>query len=249
MDFKYENFEFGIDKLAMKGMLFVAVSGAHAYGWASEDSDLDIRQVWFPDIAQAVSVFFKAKTKSWTNTNMDFVSYPISSYLGLLAKGNGNIIENLFQEKLYQKRKMVKELQTIVLENLHVGILKHYWGYSVSLFKDAQNKSRVKRYGIDKLLLCRYRVLLAGLILEEQHKIVYNLEEQYKYRETENCLQLLETYKNKGETPPRERTDAMIELADLHRKLERIIKTAKLPPSHVGAPTVQLERWLIKYYQ
>ena len=249
MDFKYENFEFWIDKLAMKGMLFIAVSGAHAYGWAREDSDLDIRQVWFPDLAQAVSVFFKAKTKSWTNDSIDFMSYPISSYLGLLAKGNGNIAENLFQEKIYGKKRLVRELQKIVLENLHTGFLKHYWGYSISLFKDAQNKARVIKYGIDKLLLCRYRVLLAGLIVEEHREIVYNLQEQHKYLETENCLELLETYKNEGKTPPRERTDAMIELADLHRKLEKTIETTNLPSNHVGAPTVQLERWLTKYYQ
>jgi len=254
MEFKYQGFEFTIDKLALKGMLFVAVSGAHAYGWARDDSDLDVRQVWFPDVAQAVSPFFKAKTLMWTTQNIDrmtydFVSYPISEYLHLVAKGNGNIIENLFQEKVWENKQLVSELQEIVIANLHKGLLQHYLGYSLSLAKDMGNPSRIKRYGLDKLLLCRYRVLLAGLILEQKHKIVYNLEDQAKLRKTENCLPLLNQYKNKVVEITGLRSDAMNEVIDLHEELEHVIENSKLPDSKIGAPIVQLDRWLVKYYK
>jgi len=44
--FEYDGFEFCTQFL--NSTLFVAVSGAHAYGWRTPTSDLDIRKVWFP---------------------------------------------------------------------------------------------------------------------------------------------------------------------------------------------------------
>lgn len=111
------------------------------------------------------------------------------------------------------------------------------------------NPSRIKRYGLDKLLLCRYRVLFAGLIFEEKHEVVYNLEEQMKHRESENCLLLLNEYKSKKTRITGLRGDAMGELIDLHNELSNRIEQTQLPNTHIGAPTVELERWLTKYYQ
>jgi len=171
---------------------------------------------------------------------VDFVSYPIADYLRLLAKGNGNIIENLFEPKLYQNERLVNELQKIILESLHKGILKHYLGYSVSLKKDMENPSRLQRYGLDKLILCRYRVLLAGLLVEKRKEIIYNLNEQHKFIKTDFCSDILTHYLLHSDASKPLLTNAQEELEKLCDALKRVITQSTLPSSF---PTIQLEQF------
>jgi predicted nucleotidyltransferase len=175
MKFTFDKFTFDIDKLFLKFSLFIVISGSHAYGWNTDASDLDVRHVFAPDIKQALSIFYKCRTKQHKEKHdegiIEFTTYPIQPFLGLLAKGNGNVLDNLFeatgppQPVIYADKPKVAQLQKIVLSHLHKGFLMHCTGYDIHLKKDMENETRLERYGREKLLLNRYKILLEGLIL------------------------------------------------------------------------------------
>ena len=248
--FKFEGFDFMVDNAYLKHCLLIAISGAHSYGWATPKSDLDIRMVWVPDLAQAVSPFFPGKPKSWSETfedkSIDFAEYPLNHYLRLLCKGNVNAVENLFEPHLFSDAKLVETLQKIVLSHQHQGAVASYLGYAESLFKDMVNPTRLAKYSLTKLLLQAYRVLLGGLCYC-QNKILFSLQKQSKVLQTEHCLSLLELYL-KDSVPPQDLvSQAKLELASLKQSLTQAKQS--LPTAELGDPMIELDHWAAGLYQ
>ena len=227
-------------------LLFVAVSGAHSYGWARDDSDLDVRFVWMPDLTQALSVIHRGRTRQFTQKGVDYAFYPVHEFLRLLVKGNGNCLENLFQKKLYQNEELVQQVQQVTIDNLHVAFLKHYLGYSTSLLKDMENETRLKRYGIEKLLLCSYRVLQAGLILAREKKVVYTLQEQVWHDFHNNSVELLGFYLVNEKPSKQLLSDAKDDIAKLRSELEKEIETCTWLKMF---PSVVYDQLLVDYYK
>jgi len=226
--------------------LFIAVSGSHAYGWARDDADLDIRLVWIPSLKQALSVKYRGHTVESKNGPIDLTTTPLYHFLRLLVKGNGNSLENLFQEKLSARSVLVKELQELALENVHVGFLKHYRGYYESLKKDMANPTRCKKYGIQKLILSAYRVLKAGIILGNYKMVCYNLQEQDKHHPSTHYRDILYDYKNQTPSTNYSMVAAKNELEKLDSLLKTIIDNCgwfKMFPS------VVFDNWIYQYYK
>lgn len=178
----------------MTDVIFIAESGASTYGWAKEDSDLDLRLVWAPNWKLAVGLNRKQKGKQTLKLALDITKYTVHHYLALLSKGNGNCLENLFQPKIFEDKRAIKELQQLCLENLHVGYLKHWLGYSKSLMKDRKVEARIEKRGKLKPLLDCYRVLNSGIILATKERVVWNLQEQLKILPSDTATAILNLY-------------------------------------------------------
>jgi len=228
----------------------MAVSGAHSYGWATDNSDLDVREVWMPTLQQALSVCFRGKPKEckpvFSSGNIDFVSYPIRSFLGLLVKGNGNCLENLYQPKLSEYKQYVNELKQLTMENLHKGFLKHYLGYSVGLMKDMTNKTRLEHYGFCKLALGAYRVLYAGLTLVRNREVVYNVREHFKRYTTTYGEHILDMYYEDTNPVQSLRVKVENELIYLQKELQSEIDKCDW---YNMFPSIVYDRWLVKHYE
>jgi len=168
-----------IPEINKKKTLFVAISGADSFGWKKPDSDLDLIYVKFSDLSKVISPFFSPRTTQRITGKLDEHFYPVEKYLGLLVEGNCNVLDNLFEPKLYQRTRLVKSLQKIVINNLHVGFIDHCLGYSKHLKKDLSNPVRIAKYGKPKLLLNRYRIVLQGFTLTSlgYNRIQYNLRD------------------------------------------------------------------------
>jgi len=231
-----------------------------AYGWDTEKSDLDVRRVFFPDIKQALSVFYSCKTKQHREKTeagiIDFTAYPIQNFIRLLAKGNGNALDNLFEAtgppypKLLIPEMKVAQLQKLVLENLHQGFLMHCTGYDLHLKKDLENETRLRRYGERKLLLNRYKILLEGLILAGFRKVVYNLRQQHEFIETKHCLALLENYQSGKSIFHKEINVGEVyqEVEQLHSQLVEARIQSKWPTQRESTIDINLEHWLVNQY-
>lgn len=248
---KYKNFEFQfLDP--EDSVLFMAVSGAHSYGWLTPESDLDIRYVHVPPLKNVLSFYKSLNTVQWkekTKGVVDIASYPIQKFFRLLCKGNGNLLENLFQPHIIEKQRFVRELKRIVLQNLHIGYLKHFYGYATNLLKDMENPSRVESYGIEKLILCCYRVLLAGLILQEYKMPTYCLGEQHTLFPTMYCDSILDNYVQGEKIPTKLKVAAVYELLSLQRDLGYITYDDPTFPS-LNKTDLQdkLEEFLLSQY-
>jgi len=246
---KYLDYEFLMDKAVLQDSLYIVVSGSHAYGWSTLNSDLDLRRVFYPTVRQALSVLFRCKNNFYKDESngkiVECTEYPIQNFILLLSKGNGNVLDNLFQASnddlcIVRKDEEVKELQQIVLDEIHDGFRKHFLGYDVSLQKDLSNESRLTKYGKEKLLLNRYRLLLEGIILCEHREVVYNLPRQMKYIDTKYCEDLLNSYLE-GKKFHRH-NDCISEIEELRKRLESLQL-----PSYSALPHC-LDTWLIDKY-
>ena len=245
MDIKYEGFELEI--VDPCSCLFACISGAHSFGWVTPKSDLDVRFVIFTPIGQLISPFFKHHTQARMENNIDITEYPIDHYLQLLAKGNGNAVDNLFEPKLTEQKEAVQSLQEIVKANIHKGFIGHCLGYSLHIKKDFDIPSRLEKYGIEKLLLCRYRVLLQGMNLF-QGQIEHNLPKLLKNWPTLHAQTILIAYTNSVPVAP-EILDAAIEETDrLHVGLSEALNKSSLPSFHQSNIVVCLDRWIKQQY-
>jgi len=251
MEFEYKNFKIDFDKAFIKSCLMISVSGAHAYGWATAESDIDVISVWMPDISQVLSIQFRGQNKEEkievdNKKTMDYKSYPLYNFMRLIIKGSGNAIENLFQDKLYSRDYLVKELQDIVMKNLHSKFLGHYDRYyEKTLKKDMLNYTRLEKYGIQKLILNSYRVLRTGIILAEKKTLIYNIIDQDKYFSNNLCLNILSDYVFDLTTNITILAKARKEINQLSLLLKEKIKECdwyKIFPSNI------LDSWLKKYY-
>ncbi|RLF03882.1 MAG: hypothetical protein DRJ60_07900 [Thermoprotei archaeon] len=247
--FKYLDYKFYFDKIVFKDSLFIVVSGSHAYGWNTENSDLDLVRVFYPTVRQALSVMFRCKNNhfkdKFNNKIVDCTEYPIQNFISLLSKGNGNVLDNLFQSSnnelcIIRQDKEVKELQKIVIDELHDGFRKHFLGYDMSLKKDLSNESRLEKYGMNKLLLSRYRLLQEGIILCEHKEVVYNLLKQMEYIDTKYCEDLLNSYIESRKFYRYK--NCIVEIEELRQKLESLQL-----PKYSGLPYC-LDTWLIDKY-
>jgi len=252
--FKVRNNEFDLGaysgKKYINSVLFASLSGSDAYGWSKEDSDIDIRLVWIPNLSQALSVRYRGNNKESkieleNGIIVDLTKLPLYRFLGLLIKGNGNSLENLFQDKLISKDKLIKELQQLTLENLHIKFLKHFIGYYDSLKKDMNIPSRLEKYGIQKLLLNSYRVLRAGIILAEHREVVYNLDVQEEYLPAPFWNKIREDYLNSKESYYLFTKHAKAKLEFLEKDLANLIKSSKW---YKEFPTIVFDGWLKDYY-
>lgn len=229
----------------MTDVLFIAKSGADEYGWAKTDSDVDLRLVWVPPWKLAVSMKMREKAKEVQHLRIDYTAYSIHHFLGQLVKGNGNRLENLFQNKIFEDKEAVAELQKMAMENLHLGYLKHWLGYSNGIKKDMKNPARLEKYGMPKLILDAYRVLLAGIILAKEKQVVYHLPSQGRLYLTNFADYVLHEYLLHGSLSPLLEKDAQDEIDTLQAKLQFLIDNSTWP-KRIGLS--RFDQWLIDYY-
>lgn len=257
MRFNYDKFNFNFwDSKYKNDLLFIAVSGSHAYGWTRKDSDLDIKMVWIPKILQALSIRNRGRIKEgelFTSKKhkVEYTNYPLHHFLGQLAKGNGNALENLFQEKLICKDKEVKEIQELTMENLHTGFLKHYKGYSGNIIADMENPNRKEKFGETKGFLAAYRVISSGLILHRHREVIYNVRKQLEYIPMDFIEDFLNIYLEGKEISNRKGywktfKASKDKLFSLRNELKEEIDNSKW---YDIFPIIVFDRWIYDYFQ
>ncbi|MBI5367984.1 MAG: nucleotidyltransferase domain-containing protein [Planctomycetes bacterium] len=156
-------------------LLFVTVSGAHLYGFASPDSDYDLRGVHLLPARTALGLDPGRETIEVSalrdGLELDLVTHDAKKFFLLLLKKNGYVLEQLFSPLvLYAapEHAELKELGRGCVTRFHHH---HYLGFyetSWRLFEKEQ-PHRVKP------LLYVYRVLLTGIHLMRTGEVEANL--------------------------------------------------------------------------
>src|SRR5215469_14329646 len=80
-------------------LIFATVSGAHLYGFASSDSDWDLRGVHVLPAKEMMGLFPVRDTVEVSTDKeieLDLVTHDIQKFFGLLLKSNGYVLEQLY---------------------------------------------------------------------------------------------------------------------------------------------------------
>src|SRR3984957_5783663 len=80
-------------------LLFATISGAHLYGFASPDSDYDLRGVHVLPLREVVGLDIGPETievsRNDDGLDLDLVTHDARKFFGLLLKKNGYVLEQV----------------------------------------------------------------------------------------------------------------------------------------------------------
>lgn len=122
---------------AARRHVVVAVSGAHAYGFPSPDSDVDLKAVHAVP-ARAVLGLRRADASAEKmliveGVELDYSSNELREVLSGVLKGNGNYIERFLSGYVMEADPALAELQPLVAGALCSKVHAHYRGFASQL--------------------------------------------------------------------------------------------------------------------
>jgi len=155
-------------------LLFATVSGAHLYGFASADSDWDLRGVHVLPAQEVVGLLPLQETIEVSRDEeieLDLVTHDIRKFFTLLLRPNGYVLEQLLSPIVVQtspEHEELKQLVPLLLTKFHAH---HYIGFANNQW-ELFRKEAAPRV---KPLLYTFRVLLTGIHLMTENQVEANL--------------------------------------------------------------------------
>lgn len=155
------------EESARREHVVVYLSGAHAYGFPSPDSDLDLKAIHVVDTSALVGLdLVRAPTVDRAevidDVEIDYTSNELGPVLAGILDGNGNFLERVFGRMVVQTSPLLEELRPIVRRSLSRRVHRHYRGFGQNQLLGFQRKPTAKK------LLYVLRTTLTGIHLLEE---------------------------------------------------------------------------------
>jgi len=130
--------------------LVIYLSGAHAYGFPSPDSDLDLKCVHVAPTGDLVGLAPVAdstdRMEIIDGVELDYGSNELAPVLRGAVKGNGNFLERLFGELvLGGEPELLVEARAVVAPTLSQRVARHYSGFATSQLRAFDERPTAKR--------------------------------------------------------------------------------------------------------
>jgi uncharacterized protein len=156
-------------------LMFATVSGAHLYGFPSEDSDYDLRGIHLLPLADVVGLGAVRETVEkegvYDGIEIDLVTHDIHKFFGLMLKKNGYVLEQVFSPLVVHETPEYEELRDIATRCVTRHHVHHYLGFAATQWKLFQKDSSQRV----KPLLYVFRVLLTGIHLMQTGQVQADL--------------------------------------------------------------------------
>jgi len=143
--------------------IFATISGAHLYGFASPDSDVDLRGAFLLPARALLGLHPPAETISIddkTTVELDWVAHDIRKFARMMTNHNGYVLEQLFSPLIVVTTPAHAELLELGRECVTRPTVRHYQG-----FARGRRKRLAEPEPTVKHLLYAYRVYLSGIHL------------------------------------------------------------------------------------
>ena len=112
-------------------LLYAVESGSRAWGFASPDSDYDIRFIYKHDLDYYLSLWEQPDTIEFmTEDNLDGSGWDLRKTVRLLAKSNASLLEWIFSPVVYYENEaFMQQIRTLAKDCFSpVACLHHYLG-------------------------------------------------------------------------------------------------------------------------
>lgn len=155
-------------------LVFATVSGAHLYGFASPDSDWDLRACHASPMESFIGLRPDGPDEHRSmlrdgNFELDLVSTEVGKFAGLLLKRNGYVLEQVLSPIVIVTGEEHEELMALARRCPTVHHAHHYLGFLAGQVREAERKGTVKA-----LLYC-LRVAMSGIWLMRTGEVDANL--------------------------------------------------------------------------
>ena len=151
----------------------VYLSGAHAYGFPSPDSDLDLKAIHIAKTDELLGfeppspTFDRAEVID--GVEIDYTSNELAHALSGMLAGNGNFVERVLGSLAMQSSPLLDELRPIVKRTLSRRVHKHYRGFAQNQLRFAEAEPTAKK------LLYVLRTAMTGVHLLETGELETDL--------------------------------------------------------------------------
>lgn len=231
---------------ARRRHLVIALSGAHAYGFPSPDSDLDLKAIHVDPTTALIGLGLGTphvdRMEVIDGVEIDYTSNEIRPVLIGVLQGNGNYIERILGVLQPHRAPELDELRPLVKRALSKRIFRHYVGFATSQLKAAEQAGAG---ATAKKLLYVLRTALTGAHALRTGEIVIDVRELLDADGFGAARELIEA-KRAGETIALSEESGVRWREDVKRALGVLVaahERSALPEEPAGA--ADLSAWLI----
>lgn len=219
-------------------LLFVTVSGAHLYGFASADSDYDLRGAHITPTRDMLRLSppratYEVMDKSGP-VEMDLVTHDIHKFFRMLLNRNGYVLEQIFSPIVVQARPELEELKDIAAR----CITRHHRHHFRSFAQNQWHRVMGAAGPTVKGLLYTYRPLMAGIYLMEERTVESNLRtlnERFGLSFIDDLIAAKVAGAEKGAAPP-------IDVEFHHEQFDRLAARLEEASEQSGLPEMPQAR-------
>lgn len=232
------------EQVRLRETVVVALSGAHAYGFPSPDSDLDLKAIHVDPSRRFLGLRPTStpieRIEIVDGVELDYSSHELGMVLAGVLKGNGNFIERILGRLLLVTSPALAELQPLVQASLSQRVHRHYRGFAHNQRNEAEKTHRAKK------VLYVLRTTLTGAHLLRTGELVTDLTvlaPRYDFDATE-----LLTAKSRAEKQPltdEAYTRACVDMDRAFVTLDSAVAAATIPPAPPAEAEAALEAWLV----
>ncbi len=169
--------------------VFATISGAHLYGFASPDSDVDLRGAFLLSAKELLSIHPPKETitiEDNSTIELDWVAHDLRKFAKMMVSHNGYVMEQLYSPLVVVTTKLHEELMELGMGCITRPMVRHYQGFARGRRKRLHEPEPTVKH-----LLYAYRVYLSGIHLMETGGIEANLtslNEAYRLREIDELV-------------------------------------------------------------
>lgn len=190
------------EECAKRRHLVVALSGSHAYGFPSPDSDLDLKSVHVEPTSSLLGLKPPKPSASrleWVEgVEIDYTSNELAGFLAGLVAGNGNYLERLLGPYLYARTPELEALAGLARGAVSKRYFHHYRGFATGQRNDMMGERTPVTI---KRVLYALRTSLTGAHLLAHGELVTDLGELARLEGFDDALDLI-ARKREGEKTP-----------------------------------------------
>lgn len=165
-----------LERVAASGPppVFATISGAHLYGFASPDSDVDLRGAFLLPAREVLGLHPPPETITLVDDSqveLDWVAHDVRKFARLLTNHNGYVLEQLYSPLVVITSPAHEELMALAKGCVTRPTVKHYQGFARGRRQRLSEPNPTVKH-----LLYAYRVLLSGIHLMRTGEVVANLQ-------------------------------------------------------------------------
>jgi predicted nucleotidyltransferase len=232
------------EESAAREHVVVYLSGAHAYGFPSRDSDLDLKAIHIAPTRAMLGLSSPPPTHDRMGfvdgVEIDYTSNELGHAIAGILRGNGNFIERVLGQTIVKDGALRSELAPLVQRSLSRRVAQHYRGFAHNQRAELERTPTVKK------LLYVLRTTLTGIHLLGTSELITDVRETAPAHGVPDVERLIER-KRAGERsslPATERDAWQTTIDSLFTRLDEARDRSPLPDEPTN--TAELEAWLIE---
>jgi predicted nucleotidyltransferase len=136
------------EESARREHVVIYLSGAHAYGFPSPDSDLDLKCVHLAPTAEFLGLgrppVAVDRAEVLDGIELDYTSHELGQVLHGILKGNGNYLERVLGDCVLEESPLLAALRPLAQRALSTRVWRHYAGFASQQLAEATKAPSVK---------------------------------------------------------------------------------------------------------